>query len=348
MNRPYFNNIRKEIINVLDNAKQSVMVAMAWFTNDEIFEALLSCRKRNVEVSLILMDDMINHADFGVDFNKFIDAGGHFYLFFKDIKMMHNKFCIIDHEVTITGSYNWTNYAEIRNCENIIISKETEIARKYVEEFDRLLSSASVCNHFDILDINDIDANVFMTRYKDFSEEVYCLPESKKQAVFVFESKRQECGIVVPTIVGNSEKLRNSAQTTINVVEDHQCPVSKYNIGFKAYLKEKNDVGLKLMVLKGTELPYTISRDAWNNNDNTQSMECEFYYGATDTLSSCKQFARLEVTDLPLLKSGEVKFKTNITIDTNGYVRVEFVCVNTGKGKDATCINKDFVEYVKK
>lgn len=29
------------------------------------------------------------------------------------------------------------------------------------------------------------------------------------------------------------------------------------------------------------------------------------------------------------MKAGEVKFKTKITIDTNGYMHVEYVCVNT-------------------
>jgi hypothetical protein len=36
------------------------------------------------------------------------------------------------------------------------------------------------------------------------------------------------------------------------------------------------------------------------------------------------------MNNLPKGKAGEVKFQTRITIDTNGYMSVEYVCLNTG------------------
>ena len=33
---------------------------------------------------------------------------------------MHEKFCVIDNQIVISGSYNWTDNAELRNAEHIL------------------------------------------------------------------------------------------------------------------------------------------------------------------------------------------------------------------------------------
>lgn len=54
---------------------------------------------------------------------------------------MHNKFCIIDLETVLHGSYNWTNKAQY-NYETIIIEKDCIFAEKFSEEFIRLKQKA--------------------------------------------------------------------------------------------------------------------------------------------------------------------------------------------------------------
>lgn len=51
---------------------------------------------------------------------------------------MHDKFCVIDNQRVITGSYNWSDNAEYRNDENISIQNDTESATRYSLEFRRL------------------------------------------------------------------------------------------------------------------------------------------------------------------------------------------------------------------
>ena len=54
-------------------------------------------------------------------------------------ELMHQKFCIIDDEIVITGSFNWTNRAEKRNDEDILVHKnDNKIAANYVGRFDEL------------------------------------------------------------------------------------------------------------------------------------------------------------------------------------------------------------------
>jgi hypothetical protein len=53
---------------------------------------------------------------------------------------MHNKYCIIDSNTVITGSYNYTYFAESINQENIVIIKDNEdIINKYKENFNKLI-----------------------------------------------------------------------------------------------------------------------------------------------------------------------------------------------------------------
>jgi phosphatidylserine/phosphatidylglycerophosphate/cardiolipin synthase-like enzyme len=51
---------------------------------------------------------------------------------------MHHKFCVIDNQVVLTGSYNWTTNAETRNDENVTVQKDPESATKYSLEFNKL------------------------------------------------------------------------------------------------------------------------------------------------------------------------------------------------------------------
>ena len=55
--------------------------------------------------------------------------------------IMHEKFCVIDNQIVISGSYNWTDNAELRNAEHINITEnDNELATKYSLEFNRLFS----------------------------------------------------------------------------------------------------------------------------------------------------------------------------------------------------------------
>jgi phosphatidylserine/phosphatidylglycerophosphate/cardiolipin synthase-like enzyme len=49
----------------------------------------------------------------------------------------HNKIMIIDREVVITGSFNFTRAAEENNSENLLIIRNKELAREYLENWER-------------------------------------------------------------------------------------------------------------------------------------------------------------------------------------------------------------------
>lgn len=134
-----FKGIQDDIIASLDNAKVSVIVAMAWFTNEVLLHKLLEKQAEGIDVELVIYNDGVNAAH-GVDLSNLKHTkirgtrGG----------LMHDKFCVIDNQIFITGSYNWSTNAECRNDENIIIAKDPDTATKYSIEFRRLKSKGKI------------------------------------------------------------------------------------------------------------------------------------------------------------------------------------------------------------
>ncbi|WP_430816395.1 phospholipase D-like domain-containing protein [Carboxylicivirga sp. RSCT41] len=138
--KPYFRNIKKTILENLTEAKQDIYIAMAWFTNHEIFDVILK-KVEQIPIHLVVINDDINNRLDGLDFQRFIDKGGKFY-FGKPETPMHNKFCIIDSNVLITGSYNYTYLAESINDENILVFKGTsDVISDFKIEFNNIVSN---------------------------------------------------------------------------------------------------------------------------------------------------------------------------------------------------------------
>lgn len=111
----YSKNIQNVIQKELFKATQSIRIAVAWFTNNLLFQPLLMKLALGVKVEIIINMDDINYSqDNELDFDDFVNKGG--VLRWNDSKkLLHDKFCVIDDNVVISGSYNWTNKAEYNN-----------------------------------------------------------------------------------------------------------------------------------------------------------------------------------------------------------------------------------------
>ena len=118
-----FDEIESTIIEKLSSAKYCIWVAMAWFTNEKIYEVLLKKKKEGLNIRLILDD---NNKNKRLDFSEF----EHYYILIesKYKNIMHNKFCIIDMKMVLHGTYNWTNAANynMETCETVKGTKEVE------------------------------------------------------------------------------------------------------------------------------------------------------------------------------------------------------------------------------
>lgn len=130
-----FENIANRIIKEIQSAKKSIYIAVAWFTNKSIFEELLSKASEGCSIQIIISNDDINENS-SIDFKLLENVNGSvFKIGNGDRELMHNKFCVIDYNTVITGSYNWSYKAE-NNFENIVInSDDTSLAEQFVKEF---------------------------------------------------------------------------------------------------------------------------------------------------------------------------------------------------------------------
>jgi cardiolipin hydrolase len=45
---------------------------------------------------------------------------------------------VIDNEVLLNGSFNWTRHAVLGNQENVVVYRDPMLCRKFVAEFERL------------------------------------------------------------------------------------------------------------------------------------------------------------------------------------------------------------------
>src|SRR3989339_376399 len=55
-----------------------------------------------------------------------------------DKQLMHNKFCIIDSKIVLTGSFNPTDNDNHKNNNNVVIFYSNFLAKNYEDEFDEL------------------------------------------------------------------------------------------------------------------------------------------------------------------------------------------------------------------
>lgn len=134
-NEAHFKGILDKIINALNGARVSIVVAMSWFTNDTLLEKLVQKQNEGVDVKVAIYDDGINKKH-GVDLSRLKTV---YKVKAERGSIMHNKFCVIDNQVVITGSYNWTNNAETRNDENVTVQYDPKSATEYTVKYNELI-----------------------------------------------------------------------------------------------------------------------------------------------------------------------------------------------------------------
>lgn len=131
----HFEEIQKQILEALDQAKFTIWIAMAWFTNKILFNKLIEKKAQGLNIQIIVLDDEIN-AKYGQHYKEHFETKRYPKTGIYE-NLMHNKFCVIDFKKIIHGSYNWTGKANF-NKETISIETSKELAEKYAEEFMKL------------------------------------------------------------------------------------------------------------------------------------------------------------------------------------------------------------------
>ena len=136
-----FKQIQNKLISELEKSKYIIMAAVAWITDDKVYEVLKRKKDSGVTVKLIICDDDTNKNS-GLNYDIFetyrMPKYGRL-----NYNIMHNKFCIVDLKTVLEGSYNWTKSADYHKEQFVTItnySNAEEFADRFVELRDQIVN----------------------------------------------------------------------------------------------------------------------------------------------------------------------------------------------------------------
>jgi hypothetical protein len=137
--------VKNAVLPLIEQATESIDIAMFFFTNESIADALVTASRRGVRVRLILDAGGASNAysvhrdlcEAGIDV-KVENWGG----------KSHSKWVVADGYISeraavVFGSMNFTSAGNMQNDENTLYIKHSEFARTFEVEFERQWISLS-------------------------------------------------------------------------------------------------------------------------------------------------------------------------------------------------------------
>ncbi|MDB2612615.1 phospholipase D-like domain-containing protein [Flavobacteriaceae bacterium] len=313
MIQSYFQNIRTELLEKLSNANDTIVVAVYWFTNWELFIALIKKLQEGVSVHLIIHNDFINNRESGLPFQEFIDLGGKFY-FSDGNNPMHNKFCVIDQKVLINGSYNWTYFAEEKNRENIlIIENEREVINSFYEEFQRLVELTTALEKIEPISKFEIGLNDELNQ-KEYLAKDLLFKASKESN----EGLVQQAFDLVPDNIA------------VQKLADKLDLIKKNKLAYDVGLSIEHD-NIKYLAKKGDKVPSVYTTIVRTSRNNQTKSITDIVYGSESKASKNKTLVKIEFNEIPALPKGEAKIKFTFSIDKDGNAIIQQLCLANGK-----------------
>jgi len=121
-----------KIVAAIEKSKSSILVQAYSFTSFDIATALIKAFKRGVAVQILMDKSRLKEKHSQLSFLAqsgipvFIDSPA---------GISHNKVMIIDQAYVLTGSFNFTKAAELRNTENLLLIEDEGLAHLYKENW---------------------------------------------------------------------------------------------------------------------------------------------------------------------------------------------------------------------
>jgi phosphatidylserine/phosphatidylglycerophosphate/cardiolipin synthase-like enzyme len=128
--------VARRVIELIAEARTEIRFLAFSFTSDAIAGAMLERARGGVALFGVLETTQV-HSNTGTEFDALAEGGG-------DVRLdanprnMHHKVILIDGEIVITGSYNFTASAEEKNDEDLLVFRNAELADAFGREFRRI------------------------------------------------------------------------------------------------------------------------------------------------------------------------------------------------------------------
>ncbi len=129
-------HVRKAIVRTVAAAQTKIEFLAFSFTSDEIAAAMIDRMAHGVRVRGVFDSRMARST--GSEYDALAKRGAEVFLD-QNQYAMHDKVIVVDSETVVTGSYNFTQSAETKNDENVLIIHSPAVADQYRREFDTLV-----------------------------------------------------------------------------------------------------------------------------------------------------------------------------------------------------------------
>mmetsp|Transcript_1036 Transcript_1036/g.2576 ORF Transcript_1036/g.2576 Transcript_1036/m.2576 type:complete len:189 (+) Transcript_1036:3076-3642(+) len=132
-------NCTKLIRETIAKAQKTILVQAYFFTSRPIAEALIKAHYKGVKVHVLVDKSQVKHS--ATQVRHMVQQGIEVSVD-NVLGIAHSKVMIIDDHYVLTGSFNWTQAAEIRNAENLLLIRDTTTNAVYKKEWYRRAKNA--------------------------------------------------------------------------------------------------------------------------------------------------------------------------------------------------------------
>ncbi len=149
-------NITERIVKEIKKAKQEICAAVYMITSKKIVDALIAAHKNGITVKIVTDHGCIQ-SPYGKAYHL-MQAGIPVKIYYpsgsnkKFPPLMHAKYAVIDQKISIEGSFNWTNSAELFNEEHIRITdnpnQKDALYKRFQTLFNERTTDQFLC-HFE-------------------------------------------------------------------------------------------------------------------------------------------------------------------------------------------------------
>jgi phosphatidylserine/phosphatidylglycerophosphate/cardiolipin synthase-like enzyme len=128
------------LVPVLGSAQESIYFLAYSFTSNQLGEIVRQKAEAGITIEGVMDDEQVR-SNQGTEYDPFRQAD-------LDVRMdgidglMHHKVFIIDKKIAVFGSYNFSQNAEERNDENLMVIYDPGIAQQFLFEFRRVQEQA--------------------------------------------------------------------------------------------------------------------------------------------------------------------------------------------------------------
>ena len=122
------------LVSTLAGARREILVQAYSFTSPPIAGALEPARGRSVRVRVILDDSQLSERYSVAD--DLVGRGAEVWVD-DPSGIAHNKMMVIDGQIVVTDSFNFSRSAQSRNAENLLVLRDPVMAARYAENWER-------------------------------------------------------------------------------------------------------------------------------------------------------------------------------------------------------------------